>query len=253
MVQGSHRATTAPLLSRDKLAVKKRTAGHNDQHKVINKSKKLKSLNEYGKSQYKTTAAIKQQIESIMAARLVHEGGSLRVVEAPKREEVKSYIKSGIQLNTKHHRDLVNTNAARKQRIERQQKSLNSTTTTDNPTGKKSNNSQGKILSSTTSSISKKKYNELNAHQKSVFEHVELLKSEIAEEIDSDDELEQYIATGQLDETGLRNIGSKRKREEVEEGEESEEDSDSDDDEDESDDDGLETGLSAFKKKLKAG
>lgn len=264
MVQGVHRSNTpAPLHDRTKLAQTKRNAGENTQHKVINKSKKLKQLNSYGKSQYKTTAAIKQQIESIMAARLIHEGGSLRIVEAPVREDVKSYIKSGIQLNTKHHRDLVNTNAARKSRIEKQKLKNATPNATDGKATTTKKTVDGKTFKVTpaASSLSKKKYNELNEHQRSVFEHVEQMRQHISNEVvDSDDELEQYIALGKddgLDRHGRSSVGSKRWRDEVDDDEE-EEDSDGSESEDDSDDSGteanvLETGLSAYKKKLRSG
>lgn len=67
-----------------------------------------------------TTAAIGANIQHIMAARLVHSGGRLRVVAAPAREEIQGYVKSGIQLGSKHHRDLIASNMARSRRTAKQ-------------------------------------------------------------------------------------------------------------------------------------
>jgi hypothetical protein len=69
------------------------------------------------KQDHKVSAAISRRIETLMAGRLIHEGGKLAII--PKPENVDSYVNSGARMDKKAVADLMKSSIARRVRKSR--------------------------------------------------------------------------------------------------------------------------------------
>jgi hypothetical protein len=93
------------------------------------------------KQDHKVSAAISRRIESLMAGRLIHEGGKLSII--PKPSNVDSFVSSGLRMDKKSVADLVKSTIARRVRQSREE-------------GKEKLKDKAKDFSSSTSSSSSK-------------------------------------------------------------------------------------------------